>query len=310
MIGNGVDLQKIQYFLAVMEHRNYSNAAQALRVSQPTLSRQMSALEHEFDVPLFVRHGRGVAPTEAANKLYEGFKGLERQLRSLKSEVGAASGEPRGEVAFGIPPSPRALLGVPLIERFAKEYPRVVVRISEETSSELRDQVAAGVLDLAVTNLNEPMRGVTAEPLGQESMLLVGPPDAKFTKRGEISIDRLADFPLILTTRPNSLRLSVEAGLSRFGIRPNIRIEANTLPLITDLVRAGLGYTVLPSCGVRALTKSGQVSAKPIAGLSITWLMAIPRSRSLSFAAERFCEMLRLISREQIDKGIWNTPRT
>jgi LysR family nitrogen assimilation transcriptional regulator len=119
MNGDNVDLQKIQYFLAVMEHRNYSSAAQALRVSQPTLSRQMSALEHEFDAPLFVRHGRGVAPTEAANRLYEGFKGLERQLRSLKSEVGAASGEPRGEVAFGIPPSPRSLLGVPLIERFA-----------------------------------------------------------------------------------------------------------------------------------------------------------------------------------------------
>ena len=266
MNGNGVDLQKIQYFLAVMDHRNYSVAAQALRVSQPTLSRQMSALENEFDAPLFVRHGRGVAPTEAANRLYEGFKGLERQLRSLKSEVGAASGE-------------------------------------------LRDQVAAGVLDLAVTNLNEPMRGVTAEPLGQEPMLLVGPPDAKFAKRGAMSIDRLADFPLILTTRPNSLRLSVEAGLSRFGIRPNIRIEANTLPLMTDLVRAGLGYTVLPSCGVRTLAKSGQVSAKPIAGFSITWLMAKPKSRPLSFAAGRFCEMLRIISREQIDKGIWTLPR-
>lgn len=51
----------------------------------------MAALEQEFDAPLLVRHGRGVAPTEAANKLNEGFKGLERQLRALKSKVGAAS---------------------------------------------------------------------------------------------------------------------------------------------------------------------------------------------------------------------------
>ena len=190
-----VDLQRFEYFLAVMDHRNLSNAAQSLRVSQPTLSRQMSALEHEFDAPLFVRHGRGVAPTEAANRLYEGFKGLERQLRSLKSDVGAASVEPSGEVAFGIPPSPRSLLAVPLIERFAKAYPRVTVRVSEETSSELRDEVAAGVLDLAVTNLHEPMRGVTAEPLGQEPMLLVGPAGAKFGKQREITIGQLADFP-------------------------------------------------------------------------------------------------------------------
>jgi LysR family nitrogen assimilation transcriptional regulator len=305
-----LDLQKIQYFLAVMEHRNFSNAAQALRVSQPTLSRQMSSLEHEFDAPLFVRHGRGVAPTEAANRLYEGFKGLERQLRSLKSEVGAASGEPRGEVAFGIPPSPRSLLGVPLIERFAKAYPRVVIRVSEETSSELRDQVAAGVLDLAVTNLNEPMRGVAGEPLGREPMMLVGPRDANLSKRREITIDQLADFPLILTTRPNSLRLTVESGLSRFGIRPNVRIEANTLPLMTDLVRAGLGYTVLPSCGVRALAKAKQVVAKPISGFSITWLIAKPKSRSLSFAAERFRDMLHSAARDQIARGTWIAPAT
>lgn len=308
LVSAPVDLQKIQYFLAVMEHRNLSNAAQSLRVSQPTLSRQMSALEHEFDAPLFVRHGRGVAPTEAANRLYEGFKGLERQLRSLKSDVGAASVEPSGEVAFGIPPSPRSLLAVPLIERFAKAYPRVTVRVSEETSSELRDEVAAGVLDLAVTNLHEPMRGVTAEPLGQEPMLLVGPAGAKFGKQREITIGQLADFPLILTTRPNSLRLSVETRLSRFGVRPTIRIEANTLPLMTDLVRAGLGYTVLPSCGVRSLLKAKEIVAKPIAGFNITWLIARAKSRSLTFAAERFCDMLRAIARQQIEKGIWTAP--
>ena len=98
-----MDLGKIRYFLAVMEHRNLSAAAQALRVSQPTLSRQMRALEDEFDAALFVRSGRGVLPTDSAVRLHEGLSGLERQLRSLKGEVAAASTEPAGEVACGIP---------------------------------------------------------------------------------------------------------------------------------------------------------------------------------------------------------------
>jgi len=303
-----MDLQKIRYFIAVMEHRNLSNAAQALRVSQPTLSRQMAMLEHEFDTTLLVRHGRGVAPTEAANRLYEGFKGLERQLRSLKGEVSAASAEPSGEVAFGIPPSPRSLIAVQLIKRFAAAHPRVTVKVSEETSSELRDQVVAGILDMAVTNLDEPMSGVTAEPIGREPLMLVGPPNDKIARRREISVDQLADLPLILTMRPNSLRLAIESGLSRLSIRPNIRIEANTLPLITDLVTAGLGYTVLPSCGIRACLKAGQVTARPIVGFSITWLIARAKSRSLSVAAERFCGMVRTLAREQVEKRIWSAP--
>lgn len=303
-----MDLQKIRYFLAVMEHRNLSNAAQALRVSQPTLSRQMQALEHEFDTTLFVRLGRGVAPTEAAKRLHDGFQGFERQFRTLKSDVAAASVEPAGEVAFGIPPSPRSLLAIPLIAHFARTYPRVTVRVVEETSGELRDQVAAGVLDLAVTNLDEPMRGVAAEPLGRERMLLVGPPDARFPKRGDVPMTRLAELPLILTTRPNSLRLAVEAGLSRCGLRPNVRIEANTLPLMTDLVIAGLGYTVLPACGVRTLLNKHQVRAAPIAGLFITWLIAKPKSRSLGFTAELFCEALRGIADQQIAQKVWEFP--
>jgi Bacterial regulatory helix-turn-helix protein, lysR family len=60
-----MDLRKIRYFFAVIEHRNLSGAAQALRISQPTLSRHMQALEDQFKTPLFVRSSRGMLPTEA-----------------------------------------------------------------------------------------------------------------------------------------------------------------------------------------------------------------------------------------------------
>jgi LysR family nitrogen assimilation transcriptional regulator len=304
-----MDLRKAQYFFAVMEHRNLSNAAHSLRVSQPTLSRQMQALEEEFDTPLFVRHGRGMEPTEAGKRLHEGLRGLERGLRALKGDIAAASIEPTGEVAFGIPPSPRTLIAVPLIQRFVKKHPRVTVRVSEETSGELRDLVASGALDVAITNVHEPMRDVSAEPLAREQMVLVGSPAAKLSMKSEVQLERLADVPLVLTTRPNSLRLTVEAGLSRYGKRPQIKVEANALPLMTDLVQAGLGYTVLPLCGVRDLLRSKAVSASPISDFYITWIMAKTKSRPLSLAVERFCDLLQDMAREKIAERVWAAPR-
>lgn len=300
-----MDLRRIRYFSVVVEHRTLSAAAEALRVSQPTLTRQVQALEQEFGTPLFVRHGRGVAPTEAGRRLYEGLSSLERQLRTLKDDVGAASVEPAGEVAFGIPPSPRTLLAPSLIATFCRAYPRIRVRVSEETSGELRDLVADGVLDLAITNMDEPMRGVRAEPLGREQMLLIGPKGAKLGLRRAVSIDMLADLPLILTTRPNSLRLTIEDGLSRRGLQPSVRLEANTLPLMTDLVQEGLGYTVLPACGVAALLKTGKVRASPITGLFITWMLAKPAGRSLGVAAERFADTLMGMARQKIREKAW-----
>lgn len=303
-----MDLRKAQYFFAVMEHRNLSNAAHALRVSQPTLSRQMQALESEFNSPLFVRHGRGMEPTEAGKRLHEGLRVIERGLHTLKGDIAAASVEPSGEVAFGIPPSPRALIAVPLIQRFARKYSRVTVRVTEETSGELRDLVASGALDVAVTNVNEPTRDVSVKPLGSEQMVLVGPRHAGLSMKTHAPLERLADLPLILTMRPNSLRLTVESGLSRLGKRPQIKVEANALPLMTDLVEAGLGYTVLPLCGVRHLLKSKIVTASPIKGLRITWIMAKTKSRPISLAAERFCDSLQDMAREKIAEGVWEQP--
>jgi len=300
-----MDLRKIQYFFSVIEHGNLSSAAQSLRVSQPTLSRQIQAIEEEFKTPLFIRGGRGMMLTEAGKQLHEGLQSIERQLRLLKTDVAAVSVEPSGEVAFGIPPSPRGLIAVPLVKAFNASYPRIVVRLVEETSGQLRDLVASGVLDVAITNTHEPSHGIVSQLLGRERMLLVGPPGAKLSMRKETPLKSLAGLPLILTMRPNSLRLTIETGLGLLGLQPNVRLEANTLPLMTDLVVAGLGYTVLPACGVRHLIKQRQLSASPITDLFITWMVARPKSRSLGVAAERFHDMLCEMGRKQVRDGVW-----
>ena len=80
-------------------------------------------------------------------------------------------------------------------------------------------------------------------------------------------------------------------------------MEANTLPLMTDLVRAGVGYTVLPASGVQHLLKQNQVSATPVKDFSITWLAARPKNRSIGLAALRFYDMLREIGQQMIKEG-------
>jgi LysR family nitrogen assimilation transcriptional regulator len=300
-----MDQRKIKYFFSVIEHGNLSSAAQSLRVSQPTLSRQIQAIEQEFQIPLFVRGGRGMLLTEAGKQLHEGLQSIERQLRLLKTDVTAVSVEPAGEVVFGIPPSPRSLIAVPLVKQYNKAYPRIAIRLVEETSGQLRDLVANGVLDLALTNTTEPAHGIVSQILGRERLVLVGPVGARLSIQKDTPIKVLGDLPLILTMRPNSLRLMVEDRLGVHGLTANVRFEANTLPLMTDLVTAGLGYTVLPMCGVRDLLKLKRVSASPISDLFVTWLAARPKSRPLGVAAERFHDALYEFSRKLIAKGVW-----
>jgi LysR family nitrogen assimilation transcriptional regulator len=300
-----MDFDDIRIFFSVVEHRNLSAAANALRISQPTLSRRIRALEAEFNSPLFTRNPRGMAPTQAGERLHAGLQGLERQFKVLREEVISTLADPTGEVAFGIPPSPRKLLAVPLLTRYSASFPSVILRVVEDTSGALRDLVANGSLDLAVTNLNEPLEGVVAEPIGKEPMLVIGPKDAGLSLSKEISLEQLTRLPLILTRRPNSLRLAVDTGATVRGRALNVRLEVDTLPLMTDLVVAGLGYTVLPMSGVRDLISEGSVTASPIAELSITWLIARQKEYQLSLAAKRFYETILEVSMEKIHEGVW-----
>jgi LysR family nitrogen assimilation transcriptional regulator len=303
-----LDLGKLPYFFAVFEHRNLSAASQAVRVSQPTLTRAIQAFEAEFDTPLFVRSARGMSPTDAARRLHDGLQGLQRQLKALQKEIAESRVEPTGEVAFGIPPSPRNLLGVELVKRFTKAYPRVVIRLVEETSGQLRDSVASGLLDICVTNFFEPMRGIEAKPLAREPLMLVGPRQAKLSPRKPVTPRDLAALPLILTSHPNSLRLKVEAELGKLGLRPNLRLEANTLPLMTDLVEAGLGYTVLPASGIVFILNRNIVTAAPIIDWFLTWAVATPKTRPLSAAADKLVQLLFLLAEEKITEGTWLKP--
>jgi LysR family nitrogen assimilation transcriptional regulator len=299
------DIRKIEYFLAVIDHRNISRAAEALRVSQPTLSRQIHALEQQFNASLFIRQGRGVLPTEAGKRLHQGLRGLEHQLRTLRDDVAAAAGEPSGEVALGIPPSPRTLMATEIIGAYRKAYPKVAIRICERTSGEIRDVVARGEVDIAVVNSDEPMDGLIAEPFATEPMLLVGPKSAGLSLDVPTPFERLGDLPLILTTNPNSLRRMVDVELNRAGLRPKVCAEADMLPLLSDLVMAGHGYTVLPSCGVFSLIKAGQLSASPLAGFRITWTIARPMNRNLTMAARKLSDVVVQVAKKLIVTGAW-----
>jgi len=121
-------------------------------------------------------------------------------------------------------------------------------------------------------------------------MLLVGPANAN------LSLD---------ISKPNSSRRMVEFELNTRGIRPRLRVEANTLPLITDLVTQGLGFTALPSCGVYPLVESRHLSVSPLVGLQITWIVARPIDRSLSVAARLLQDTIRRVVHNIVESGGW-----
>lgn len=300
-----INLRQLSYFLQIAELQSFTRAASVLHVAQPSLSRQIQMLEHELGVLLFVRSDKGVTLTEAGRVLQERAATLLQQVRQIRDEIGLKSSEPRGQLSFGLPPSFLDLLSVPLVCAFRARHPKVELRLTEGVSALLHEQVVVGKLDAAVVSDAEPLGLLRSRPLLREPLHLVGPSDAALDAAQELPVASLVERPLLLTSRPNAMRLIVERALGDIGQRIVPVVEANSSRLLCELVARGEGYTVLPFSAFFDGFRSGRLRAAPLAGLSVTWTLVTSRDRGLSLAGHKLRELLAEVARSQIATGVW-----
>jgi LysR family nitrogen assimilation transcriptional regulator len=236
-----MDLKQLEYFLRVAELGSFTQASHALNIAQPALSRQIRMLEVELRQNLLNRNGRGVTTTEAGKLLLEHCRGILHQVDRAKEDMGRVHGALAGRVALGIAPSASKMMTVQLTRQFRKQLPNATLSISEGLSLIMQEWLLAGRLDIALLYNPSPSPGLDLSPLTNELLYLVGP-------RGphpSMPLRTLANIPLVIPNRPNTIRMLLESQMALIGCKPNIRLEIDGVPAILDLVADGAGYAVL-----------------------------------------------------------------
>ncbi|MDO8457632.1 MAG: LysR substrate-binding domain-containing protein [Burkholderiaceae bacterium] len=255
-----MDLKQIEYFVRVAEMGSFTRASAALGVAQPALSRQVRLLEVELRQNLLQRNGRGASPTEAGKLLLAHGRGILHQVERAREELGRVRGALAGRVAIGLPPSIAKMLTVPLTREFRARLPDAALSISEGLSAAMQESLVTGRLDIALLYNATATPGIDITPLLEEDLFLVQRRTAAADPaQGQaISLRDVAQLPLIIPTRPNAIRMLVEAELAHMGCRPNIVLEIDGVSAILDLVLDGAGCAVLSK---NAVTTSGQPAA-------------------------------------------------
>ena len=251
-----MDLRQLEYFVRVAELGSFTRAAAALGVAQPALSRQIRLLEVELRQNLLTRHGRGAQPTEAGLLLLEHGRGILHQVAHTRDELARLRGGLSGRVSLGLPPSVARVLAVPLMQAFRTEWPQARLAISEGLSTGMLESLVSGRLDVAVLYNATPLAEVEIAPLAREELLLVERAGAATSASAtatatpapdapaSATLDELSRLPLVIPSRPNAIRMHVEATLASAGLAPDVAMEVDGVPAIMDLV-AGGGCAVL-----------------------------------------------------------------
>ena len=300
-----MNLRQLAYFVQIAELQSITRAANVLHVAQPSLSRQIQMLEHELGVMLLVRSDKGVKLTQAGSALLERANGVLHQVRQIRDELGLHAMAPHGELSFGVPPSLFDLITIPLVSEYRERYSKVRLLVTEGVSADMHELVLTGKLDTAIVSDAEPMGMMRSRVLFREQLYLAGPSDAGLDAQQEIPVSSLADHPLILTSKPNAMRVIVESAIAQAGQRIQPAVEANSSRLLCELVARGGGFTVLPFTAVNEAFRAGRLTIAPVKGLSVTWTLITSRERSLSLAGQKLRDMISEVGRRRIEAGGW-----
>jgi DNA-binding transcriptional LysR family regulator len=241
-----MQLDELRAFAALARAGSFTAAAEALSVSQPTLSRRVQRLEAAFGAKLVVRGAEGAPLTEAGGRA---LAHVERALVSLASalaEVGELRGEPCGTVSVGALPTVGSYALPPIIASFHRRYPDVRLTVREGFSDALEALVAGGELDLAFVNY-PPQRGeLSARRLWSEDYLLAVPPRHRLAgTRRRVALEELLGEPFVVIPGTKAMHAVTALAAAR-GRSPLVALETDNLVSVARMVEAGLGVALVP----------------------------------------------------------------
>lgn len=298
-----MDLALVECFLRVAELGSINRAAEDMEMTQPALSRRITALERDLGMHLLVRGARGVGLTEAGMKLAKGAPPVLRLAELLREEIGT---QVHTQVSVGLPFSMHRLITSPFAAAEIRKQPAVTLRIYEGFIHQLRDWMQQALIDVAILDSRDiNPEAVDHTPLIREQLLLVGPASAGLRADTPVDAERVGACPLILPGRPNFIRQSVDGFLKRNGQKFRRAADAETLPLCMALVKDGLGFTAMPYCALHENPAMESLTAAPIDGLHVTWSLNVGQARRHAASVRHTASQLRLMMLGLVRDGRW-----
>jgi LysR family transcriptional regulator, low CO2-responsive transcriptional regulator len=292
---NVLDLHKCQIFFTVARLESFTRAAQALNMTQPTVSQQVASLEATLNVELLERSTRHLRLTEAGEVLYR-YTG---QLITLSSEaldaVQTAAGLSVQTLKLGVGHTLATYLLPGTLRRYRSQYPDDQVRLSVGNTGELLELLASGAIDVALVGSPAEHAEVITEPFMRDRLLVIVSADDSWAERESATLDDLRER-LLLTREPGSAlyrtiaQLMGESYLSSEGVMLLGETEA-----IKRSVELGLGVALIQGIAIEREVHSGTLKALSLveADDSRTYLIATRKRANLNAAAERFITVLR-----------------
>jgi DNA-binding transcriptional LysR family regulator len=293
-----MDTRQLAAFVAVVERRSFSQAADQLGVTQPAVSLQIRSLEKRLGRQLLDRSGRRVEPTEAGQRLYRSAQRLLALEEQLLAELGEeVEGELAGRLEIGASTGPGGTVVPVVLGEFQRRYPNVHVALTVSDTHSVIEQVARRELELGVVGASRRHRGVSFEPFFRDEVVLAVPRGHRFAGK-TITLEQLREEPLVLMQEGAGVRQVIDDELRAKGLRLrdlDVRLELGLQESARTAVLGGFGVTFISRGAIEADLASGALAVAQVEGLEPSREISLVRSsgRAETRVAQAFVEFAR-----------------
>ncbi len=254
-----MNLQQLDYIIAVDTFRHFAKAAEKSFVTQATLSMMIQKLETELGVKIFDRSRQPVTPTEIGKKIIEQARKIVYEAGQLKEIINLEKGDVAGELKVGIIPTLAPYLLPLFLKEFSDTYPQVKLNISEHTTTTIIQKLKSGLLDAGIlaTPLND--NSIKEQPIFFEKYFLyVNNKEKGFDKQyvlpSNIDISRLWILEEGHCMRSQILNLCELK--KAHSDEEKIHYEAGSIETLKNIVEKNFGITIIPELATFNLTNS------------------------------------------------------
>ena len=246
-----ISLRQLQVFLAVAQAGSFSRAGEAVGLSQPAVSRAVHELERQFDLRLFDRTTREVVLTEAGQMLAQMLPRWLDELDNTVLELRHWASARRGKVRVAAAPTLSASLLPTCLATCGREEPGLEVVLLDRMQRDALASILTAEVDFGVVvEPDEAMRrDLHCEEILRDPFVLVAPPTHAIWHSGP-RWSALAEHPVILLDHASGSRRLIDQALARHGTSHRVVQDVGHATTAFEMVRAGLGVTVMPGLAV------------------------------------------------------------
>lgn len=253
-----MELAQLEAFLQVAHHRSFSRAAEALFLTQPSVTARIQSLERELGERLFERTGRSVTLTDAGVAFIPHSQRALTAVQEGRDAIEAVSHGDVGSLRIGASSSIGTYVLPGILKRFRAERPRVHVHLGSGTSEDIIERLISGEIHVAITRLTQHPE-VESLHLYNDDLALVTSPSHPFATKGRISIAEAGREPFLFFERSSSYHGLIYSMFLRVGVVPESVMELDSMETTKHMVEAGLGIAILPEVSIQREIESGQL---------------------------------------------------